>query len=378
MKIQFNKSPEQLQLIAAMGHKDKAISVPAQETFANLLAPTLGKVFSQADTSTAFYRDMPFAADSDPTFPLELFTDTPEGYFSIWSQAMPGGLPTNTVHQPIEEVRFHTYNLDTAVSYLAKYARQTRLPVIARALERLVNTVLVKTQGNAWMVLFAALAKAETNAKKHVWASENAGAFSLTDYNKLLTFFRRLNRSWAGGTPVGVSSRPTDLVISPEVMESFRALAYNPVNSKGANNVAGTQYSGVVALPDEERKKIFATAQAPEFFGVNLIELVELGKGMPYNILFKNQIGSTAIAKLDPAVAGTVTFDKDANEVLLAIDGSQDFAYRAIQEDAETGSTFSLQPDDQFTSRSGKIGQVGGITEGRMVLNARPLVGLVL
>ena len=378
MKLEFKKTPEQLQLIAAMGHRDRNIAIPAQEAFANLLAPTLGKVFNQADTTKAFYRDLEFSMDSDPTFPLELFTDVEEGYFTIWSQALPGGLPTNTVHQPIEEVRFQTYNLDTAVSYLAKYARLTRLPVIARALERLVNTVLVKTNSNAWMVLFAALAKAKTNNKKHVWASANAGVFSLDDYNKLLTFFRRINLSWASGTPVGGASRPTDLVISPEVMESFRSMAYQPINSKGANNITGTANSGVIALPEADRKQIFVSAEAPEFFGVNLIELVELGKGSPYNTLFNNQIGSTAISHLDKDVAGTVTFDGDVNEVLLAIDATQDFAYRAIQTDAETGGVFSLQPDDQFTSRSGKIGQVGGINEGRMVLNARPLVGLVL
>src|SRR5687767_13410726 len=111
MKIKFKETPEQLELISAMGSKNRVEAIAAQETFAALLAPTIGQVYNQADTTKLLYTDLPFREDQDPTFPLEIFTDVQEGYFTIWSQAMPGGLPTNTVHQPIEEIRFQIYKL---------------------------------------------------------------------------------------------------------------------------------------------------------------------------------------------------------------------------------------------------------------------------
>jgi len=379
MKIKFKETPEQLELIAAMGSRNKAESIAAQEAFATLLAPTIGAVYNQADTTKLIYTDLTFREDEDPTFPLEIFTNVPDGYFTIWSQAMPGGLPTNTVHQPIDEVRFTIYRLDSTISYLAKYARQTRLPVIARATERLMQEILYKTQQNAWSVVFAALANAKHNNRGQVFAAQTPGQFSLDDYNKLLTFFRRLNKSWVGGTPIGGAARPTDIVVSPEMMEKFRAMAYNPINTKGANGVTPTGASTGIPLPEDQRSKLFSSAGVPEFYGVNVIELLELGATQPYNQLFSQYIQNTVLPYADPTQSGsTVQFDPNNNDLIMVVDASRDFAYRAIQTDADTGSTFTLQPDEQFVQRSGKIGFYGAVSEGRMVLDTRGLVGYVI
>lgn len=378
MKITFKETPEQLELIAAMGSKNPLEARAAQETFAELLAPTVGQVFLQADTTKMLYKDLPFQEDQDPSFPVELFMDVPDGYFTIWSQSIPGGLPTNTVHQPIQEVKFTTYKLDAAVSYLAKYARQTRLPVIAKSIERLLNEVLIKTQANAWAVIFAALAQAQHNGRGHVFNSATAGQFTLDDFSSLLTFFRRLNRSFVGGTPVGGAARPTDIVISPEMMEKLRAMAYNPINTKAANGIAPTASTPSIALPEAQRADIFKNAGAPEFFGINIVELLELGQNQPYNILFDEMIGNLTLPYLNPNTAPSGTFNSATQELVLVVDASKDFAYRAIQTDSDTSSVFTLQPDDQFIQRSGKVGFYGAIQEGRVVIDTRGLVGMVV
>ena len=145
MKIQFKETPEQLELIGAMGSKDKAKAAAAQMAFANLIAPTLGTVYQQADTTTFLYRDFAYNTDDDPSFPIDLFANVPEGHFSIWSSPKPGGLPTNHISQSIDEVKFTTYRLDSAWSINSKYARKMRLPIVAKALQRLVQEVLLKT-----------------------------------------------------------------------------------------------------------------------------------------------------------------------------------------------------------------------------------------
>ena len=249
MKIQFDqKNKEQLQLIAQMGSKNQFEALAANEAFAQLLAPALSHVYQQSDTTKFFYRDLPYRADDDPSFPLELFAEVQKGYFNVWSQSSPGGLATNEIYQPIEEVKFATYSLDSAVSILAKYARLTRLPVLSKALERLMQEVLIKTNVTAWSVVLAALAQARHTVNgvadtAHVFQSAVDGTFTLGDYNKLMTFFRRLNASWVGGTPTNGASRPTDIIVSPEIMEQFRAMAYNPINITGANNTTATSSS---------------------------------------------------------------------------------------------------------------------------------------
>lgn len=387
MKLKFNESQDQLELIAAMGSPNRQQSEAAQEAFAALLRPTLGQVYQQSDTTKFLYRDMPYRIDDDSSFPLELFADVPEGYFSIWSAPMPGGIPTNTVHQPIEEVKFTTYRLDSAWSILSKYARQMRLPIIAKALERLLAEVQLKTSHAAWSVFLAALAQARHSYKGaetgHVFASAVPGRFTLDDFNQLLTYFRRLNSSWVGGTPIGGASRPTDIIVSPEMMEKFRSMAYNPINTKGgnetsisANNVDAA--SAVVTLPENQRAALYNSGGIPEFFGINVLELLELGKSEDYQVLFADYIGSTDLPRISTGEASGETFDAANDELVIIVDASKDLAYRAIATDSDTKSVFNLEPDDQFVKRSGKIGWFGGIEEGRMVLDTKGMAALVV
>ena len=382
MKITFQETPEQLQLIKAMGSKNANESRAAQEAFAALLSPRLGQFFLQADTTQFLYKTLAFAADNDPSFPLELFAEVPEGYYHVWSAGMPGGVPTNTVHQPIEEVKFTTYRMDSAWSILSKYARTMRLPIIAKALERLMQEVLLKTNHQAWSVVLAALAQARHDFRGtntgHVFASQAADKFTLDDFSQLLTFFRRLNSSWSGGTPVGGASKPTDMIVSPEMVEKFRAMSYNPINTKAPNEIAAAGDSGAVVLPDSERANLWSSGGVPTFLNVNILELLELGSNQDYQVLFESFIGSTDLPRISTGTASGETFSAANDELVIIVDATKDIGHRAIASDSDTGSVFSLEPDDQFLKRSGKIGWFGGIEEGRLVLDTRGLAALVV
>lgn len=383
MKIQFKETPEQLELIAAMGSKDRAKAAAAQFAFANLIAPVLGTVYQQADTTGFLYRDMPYRTDDDPSFPIDLFADVPEGHFSIWSAPKPGGLPSNHISQSIEEVKFTTYRLDSAWSINSKYARKMRLPIVAKALQRLVQEVLLKTNYSAWSVLLAALSQATHTiggtSLGHVFAAATAGAFSMDDFNQLQTYFRRLNSSWVGGTPVGGAGKPTDMIVSPEMLEKFRSMAYNPINTKA--NSAGTALgasSAAVTLPEAQRAALYNSAGVPEFYGISLIELLELGKSQDYQTLFAEFIGSTDLPYISTKAASGVTFNASTKELAIIVDATKDMAYRAIATDSDTGSVFSLEADDQYQKRADKVGWYGGIEEGRVVTDTRFIAALVV
>ena len=107
----------------------------------------------------------------------------------------------------MQELKISTYRLDSAVSFQKQYARKARLDVVAAAIERMSNEVLVKQERNAWAVILKALAEASTTPKggsalKHVVSSDTANTFALNDLNRLMTRIKRINESYSGNTPM--------------------------------------------------------------------------------------------------------------------------------------------------------------------------------
>lgn len=399
MKINIKNLPEQVELIKKMGSKNRLEADAAKEAFAALLSPTLGYVLNEADTTKLVYRDLVYNENDDPSLPLELFLGVQEGHFSVWSQAQAGGLPTNNVYEPIDEVKFSTYRLDSAISYLRKYAQQTRLDVVGKSLERLMQEILLKLNRNSWTVLLAALASANNQSKQSVILSQEAasggggtggagsaqGKISLDDINKLFTLIKRQNESFAGGTPATQYGALTDLVISVEMMEYIRTMAYNPINTRsavGAGNLSGaltSTNSSTIAMPDSVRAEAFAGGGIQSLLGVNLIEMVELGVNQKYTTLFSQLSNSTSQTynKYDGSLT-PVAFGA-ANDLAIGLNlAGNDFAFRAIEQDLDTGSTFTLQPDDQFSARSERIGFYGSMRVGHIITSTREMVALVL
>ena len=84
-------------------------------------------------------------------------------------------------------MKIATYRLDSAVSFLKRYARRGRLDVVSKAVERMSQEILVKQERNAWAVILKALAEATTNSSAHVISSDTADVFSVNDLSDLMT-----------------------------------------------------------------------------------------------------------------------------------------------------------------------------------------------
>jgi hypothetical protein len=317
---------------------------------------------------------MSYDEDDSPSIPVDLYYGEPEGTFSVWQQTVGGGLPTQQIGS-FQEIKVSTYPLDSAISFDKRYVRKCRLDVVARGLERLSNDVLIKQERNAWYVVLKMLADAETKGVKHVFRSQVADTFQVEDINKAITLLKRLNSAYNGTTPVGNEGRGlTDLYVSPEIMETIRGFAYNPVNSKQAP-------SGTTSIPltDSVRERIFSAAGMSDIWGVTLHELLELGAGAKYNVLFK-ELASTTQYSI-PGVGSPSTFDAAGDgkdQVLIGIDRSRRSFIRTLAVNAETGGSFNLRPDDQFLARSNKVGFYGGLEEGRVALDARAVAGIIV
>jgi hypothetical protein len=370
MKIKFEKTPEQVELVKAMGSSNKVQALEAQDAFAAFIAPVIQEVLLQAGTASAIYEDMTYDEDDSPSIPVDLYFGEPEGTFAVWQQTVAGGLPTQQIGT-FQEIKVSTYPLDSAISFDKRYVRKCRLDVVARGLERLSNDVLIKQERNAWYVVLKMLADAETKGVNHVFKAQTPDVFQVEDINKAITLLKRLNAAYNGATPVGNEGRGlTDLYVSPEVMEQIRGFAYNPVNTKQA--VGGTTS---IPLTDSVRERIFNAAGMTDIWGVTLHELLELGVGRKYNVLFDEIAGSKSFSKPDGSSSAAFAA---SDEILIGIDRSRRSFIRTLAVNAETGGSFNLRPDDQFLARSGKVGFYGGLEEGRVGLDARAVAGIIV
>ena len=379
MKITLERTPEQVELIKAMASKNRDVAYEAQTALAEFIGPVLAEVVNTAPTVSNMFSSLQFNSDESPSIPLDLYHDiTDEDYIQVWSQSVPGGLPTNQVAPSQSELKFTTYTLDSALSFDKRYASRSRLDVVSKTFTRMAQEILLKQEKTSASMIMTALAKAETNGEKHVMRSAQANRFLLSDLNKLFTKAKRINTSWTGGTPADRRGRGiTDILVSPEIVEEIRGLAYNPINTIGGAGGAPTAGDGIAGT-DTMRDAIFNSAGIPEFYGVSIQEYNEMGVDQKWNKVFDAAAGSTSYDDHYSVAGSLTTFTEADEQILVGVDLSRESMIRAVATDSESGDEFSLVSDDQFVTRQSKIGYYGSLEEGRMIIDDRVLLGLIV
>lgn len=390
MNITLKRTEEQVELIKAMASKNRNVAHEAQAAAAEFIGPVLSEIMNNAPTLSNMFQSFSFNDDDNPSIPLDLYHDvTDSDYLEVYSQSVPGGLPSNTVIPTHSELKFATYRLETAVDFDRRYASRSRLDVVSKTFTRIAQELLLKQEATSANLVLGVLANAETNGKGHVIQSATANQFLLADLNALITHTKRINTAWNGGTPVSGTRGITDLLVSPEVMGEVRAMAYNPINSKGSPSVSGTAANGSengIAATDSMRDELYRNAGASELYGISLLEINELGVGQRFNTVFDGLVGGSgddtdATGTMQGNVghgASDVFSGTDDDEILIGLDRGRDSLMRAIAVDSDSGAELRLVADDQYSVRQNKIGYYGQIEEGRMVLDKRALTGIVV
>lgn len=385
MKLKLTNTPEQVELIKRIGSRNSVEAKEASEVLASFVGPIIQKVLSQAGTASMIYKDMSYNEDDSPSYPLDLYYNESAGLVTVWSQNTAGGLPTNYIDQPVSELKISTYRLDSAVSFNKKYARKARLDVISGGLDRMTQEVLVKQEKNAWAVILKALANASTlngksvafygstaettNGLRHVIRA-NSSTFTLADLNDLILRNKRINVSFAGGSPSDYSAKGvTDLFVSPEIKAQIRAFSFNPIFP--TSGVTQSQ------LPNDVRQQIFNAAGTESLFNVSINELIELGVGQKYNSLFSAFAASNSYSKIDGSTSAGV-FASATSQILIGLDLSRDSFIRPVSTNADSNGQFFVAPDDQFVNRSDKVGFYGFLEEGRICIDARAITGIIV
>ena len=392
MNITLKRTDEQVQLIKAMASKNRNVAYEAQAAAAEFIGPVLAEVINNAPALSNMFNSFSFNDDDNPSIPLDLYHDiTDTDYVEIYSQNVPGGLPTNHVAPKHSELKFQTYRLETAVDFDRRYASRSRLDVVSKTFTRIAQELLQKQEITSGNLIMSVLAKANTNGKDHVIMSNTENQFLLADVNKLITHAKRINTAWNQGTPINANRGVTDLIVSPEIMGEIRAMAYNPINTRthGSSSITGVvgtggssaghpvtgtvdNPGGVIAATDSMREALYNNAGASELYGITLTELHEFGIGQRFNKIFDAADGNVK------NFGHGGKFADATDEIILGLDRSRESMMRAIAVDSETGAELRLAADDQYTVRQQKIGYYGSIEEGRMILDSRALTGIVV
>lgn len=367
MEIKLKETEAQVELFKATASKNRETAYEAKAAIAELVAPLLAQVINGAPTISNFYTTMSFGEDENPSFPLDLLYDiSDEDYLQINSQTVAGGLSTNEMHPAHDELKFKTYTLDSAWSYDKKYARRSRLSVLSALFTRMAQELLLKQERTSVNQLCGALVNAGTSGAQ-VASATTADQLTIADFNNLITLSKRIWSSFSKGTPIGGSRVGiTDLIMSPEMTEEIRSLAYQPVNTRAGSIT--TSGATAIAATDEMRNAIMNSAGLQSIFDINIIELLEFGVGQRYNKIFD----AVNVANSSP-----VTFTQASDEILIGLDRSRPntLVRPTIIEDGSS-TEFTVEVDDQFASRSGKSGFYGKVSEGRIITDSRVLTGL--
>lgn len=372
--IKIKNTPEQIELIKAMADSNPDTANKARQAFADFIGPVIQQVLNLQALAPLLYSDWSYNEDDEPEIPLDMFYNTSVDHVTVWQQSMAGGLGSSLV-TGVQTLKIHTYDLSSAVSLLTRNVKRGRLPVVSLALNRMANELKARQERNAFLVALRATGEASTNGNKHVIASTTANILQLNDFNKLLTRGKRINVAFNTGTPeVSFSKGFTDILMSPENMEQIRSFAYQPMNTRTVDGATGTPAgsSTALGLPDAVRQNIFDNAGDTEIYGIRLHECLEFGVSATYNTLFDQFDSSPAGGN-----AGG-TFATATDELVLAWDATRDVIIRAVQQNADSGSTVKVEVDDSFRNRSGKIGWFASLVEGRVVVDARALGGIAV
>lgn len=397
MNITLTNTKEQVELIKAMASKDRNVAYEAQAAAAELIGPVLSEVINNAPSLSNMFASFSFNEDDNPSIPLDLYHDINDtDYIEIYTQNVPGGLPSNNIAPSHSELKFTTYRLETALDFDKKYAARSRLDVVSKTFSRLAQELMLKQESTSANLLLGVLAVAKTNSTSanHVIKSTNEDQFLLHDVNRLITHAKRINTAWNQGTPLTQNRGVTDLLISPEIMGEIRAMAYNPINTRGLEtNLTGTidgtsaasgdaskgdgvtvnsTGGGVIPATEQMRNALYQNAGASELYGLALTELNELGKGQRFNNVFKSVLTS------GNSLGHSGDFSESTDELIIGIDKTRESLMRAVATDSDTGAELRLLADDQYSVRQSKIGYYGAIEEGRMILDARVLTGIVV
>ena len=385
MKIKLKEKTEHIELVKAMGSRDNETSREAMRVFARLVGPLAKKVLDETNAIDGFYDTLSVGEYEPRTIPLDDYHNIADAdYVRVSFSSRPGDLAYNQL-TGADDVAFSTAFISSAIAYYKKYLKAGRINHAENGIRKMINEVRFKMKRQGIQPILDSLANSTTNGGKHLIRSNTAGQLGLDDFNRLQTMAARILTSGLGDTPAGIdnSTRAIDtLVMSPEMVEEIRAIAYQPMNTRAGATGSDEDTSTAVGAPESVREAVYAAGGIPSIYGTEIIQLNEMGIGQDFNTIFDTLAGTVAYPdageKFDSST--TTEFAGLTEEFVLGISRKIDVngLLKVEIADGETGSNFNVSPDDQFVAREGKTGMFGEAEVGYLAVEPRNLFGLIV
>lgn len=384
MKIRLKEKPEHVELIKAMGANDGDSAREAMKIFAALVGPLAKQVIDESDVISGLYDTLSVGEFEPRTIPLADYhnIDDPD-YVRVSMSSRPGDLAYNQM-TGADDVAFSTAYISAAIAFYKKYLKAGRIAHAEAGIRKLINEVRYKVKRQAIQPILDSLSNSVTNGYSHVIRSNTANQLGLDDFNKLQTAAARILTSGLGDTPAGLdnSTRAIDtLILSPEMIEEIRAIAYQPMNTRG---VPDTAESTALAAPDSVRESVYASGGIPSIYGTEIIQLNEMGVGQDFSVIFNALADGNSVTFPDSGeranTSSKTAFNVANEEFILGVSRKMDVngLLKVEINDSETNSSFNVMPDDQFRARDGKTGMWGQAEMGFMSVEPRNLFGLIV
>lgn len=256
------------QLLITSGSVKREEALAAQNEIAKALELPLRQGILNGDILNGIFEPITLTTNATAEFPLDFLAPGTEKEFVAYTIPNHGYIPQRNVEG--DYVMVPTYDVAAAIDWNLKYARDARWDIVSRATDVFYGQFTKKFNDDGYHVVLAA--GVDRNIVV-VDSDANAGQFT----KRLVSLMKTVMRRNGGGNSTSTNrGQLTDLLLSPEAMEDIRNW-------------------NVDQIDEVTRREIFVSGDGAlsRIFGVNLIDIDELGEGQEYQLYVTSQLGVT-------------------------------------------------------------------------------------
>lgn len=279
---------EFMKLYQRTGSSNREEALHAQEMFAKALEGTIRDALLDGDNTQGIYMVENFGPFGDPEYPVDLLAPGEEDQYVAYTGVPGGRIPER--HIEADYLKVPTFQIQSSIDFLMKYAKHPNLNTVSRALEILQAGFQKKINMDSWHTLL--LAGVDRNIVVYD-GDASQGAFT----KRLVSLMKTVMMRNGGGNTFSVRQRKlTDAFMSVEGVEDIRNWGLDQVD-------------------DMTRREIFLASDGAStltrVFGVNIHPMVEFGEDQPYQDYFVNKLSGDLGTDVELVVGIDMTNRRD-------------------------------------------------------------------
>jgi hypothetical protein len=259
---------EAVELLRKAGSADINTAHAAQaELLAALQSPLRSGVLT-GNIITGIFETEILGPGARAEYPIDLYRPDNEGDFTAYVIPKHGRIPQR--HVEGDYVTIPTYSVGAGIDMDLSYVRDARWNVVARAMEVFEAGFVKKMNDDGWHTILKAA------VDRNILVSDsNAVAGQFT--KRLISLLKLVMRRNAGGNSTSLNrGKLTHVYLSPEAVEDMRNW-------------------GIDEIDEITRREIYTATDGSfsRVFGVNLIDLDELGENQEYQKFFDDALAAS-------------------------------------------------------------------------------------